>query len=108
MSKKDKKSVVKKLHDSDSDEAETGKSKRVKVEGPIVLPDDVEFMQRGESDEIKIWDDATDTSKTLKVVCYEETLYPPSALPITAKRPHGKDKVEALRNLLTYPKFPNK
>ena len=50
-------------------------------------------MQRGESDEIKIWDDATDTSKTLKVVCYEETLYPPSALPITAKRPHGKDKV---------------
>ncbi len=110
VSKKDKKSVKKQLHDSDSDEAEAdlsgGIHKRIKVEGPIVLPEDVDFLPRGESDEVSIWDDATDTSKTLKVVCYEETLQPPSSLPVTAKRPPGKDKVGSAAQSFNVPEIP--
>ena len=96
VSKADKKSVKKALDESsDEEEADfTSRSrKRIKSEAPIMLPDDIEYMKRGEADEISIWDDPTDTSKTQKVVCYEESLQPPSALPVTANRPPGKDKV---------------
>jgi centromere protein C len=112
LSKKDRKSVKKALHDSDSDEAEADLSgggrvtKKIKKEGPIDLPDDVNFLPRGESDEVSIWDDATDTSKALKVVCYEETLQPPSALPVTAKRPPGKDKVGSAAQSFNVPEIP--
>jgi hypothetical protein len=59
----------------------------------IVLPKDVLFLAREMADEFKIWDDPSDTARTLKVVCHGESLQPPSALPITATRPKGKDKV---------------
>lgn len=96
-SKADKKSVKKALNESsDEEEADfssTRSRKRIKSEAPIVLPDNIDYMKRGDADEISIWDDPTDTSKTQKVVCYEESLQPPSALPITANRPPGKDRV---------------
>ena len=35
------------------------------------------------ADELSIWDDPSEATKTLKVVCHCESLQPPSALPIT-------------------------
>ena len=41
-----------------------------------------------------------------KVVCYEETLQPPSALPITTTRPPGKDKVGSAAQSFNVPEVP--
>lgn len=94
VSKADKKGLKKTLNESSDEEEGFRSHKKVKTEEkPIELPDDIEYLKRGEADEISVWDDTTDTSKAQKVVCYEESLQPPSALPITANRPRGKDKV---------------
>ena len=52
-----------------------------------------QLIPREVGDELQVWDDGTDAARTLKVVCYTESLHPPSALPITAERPPGKDGV---------------
>jgi len=60
---------------------------------PIVLTKDVNYIDRNNGDELEVWDDNTEKSKITRVVCYNETLQPPSALPITAQRPKGKNGV---------------
>ncbi len=65
----------------------------VKAEKPIVLPEDVTFIPRRDGEALLIWDDDANSSKTLKVLCFGETNQNLSALPITADRPEGKDKV---------------
>ena len=100
------KGVSKRLDESSSDEDGETEKKAVKKEDPIVLPKEVEFLGREEGDELAVWDDTSDTSKQLKVVCHEETLQPPSALPITTKRPVGKNKVGYAAQSFNIPEIP--
>ncbi len=65
----------------------------IKAETPVVLPDGVSYLSRNRGSELQVWDYKSDASKNVKVVCYAESLQPPSALPITAPRPPGKDEV---------------
>ena len=60
---------------------------------PIILTKGVNYIDRNNGDELEVWDDNTEKSKITRVVCYNETLQPPSALPITAQRPKGKNGV---------------
>ena len=59
----------------------------------VVLPAGVPFLSREVGDELSVWDDPSDSAKTIKMICHGESLQPASALPITAQRPAGKDKV---------------
>mmetsp|Transcript_18619 Transcript_18619/g.17945 ORF Transcript_18619/g.17945 Transcript_18619/m.17945 type:complete len:798 (+) Transcript_18619:113-2506(+) len=92
---------------TDSEDEENGKNRSKKgknqkrggkivydeEEGDIVLPTDFAYLEREIADELSVWDDPSDSAKTLKIVCHGESLRPPSALPITTDRPKGKDKV---------------
>ncbi len=60
---------------------------------PIILPKGISYIDRQNGDELEVWDDNSENSKITRVVCYNETLQPPSALPITAQRPKGKNGV---------------
>ena len=51
------------------------------------------FLSRNVGDELSVWDDPSDSTKTVKMICHGESLQPVSALPITAHRPTGNDKV---------------
>jgi len=65
----------------------------IKTEEPIVLPDDVVYLSRSNGDDLLVWDDQSDGTRDSKIVCYAETLQPPSALPITQPRRPGKEEV---------------
>ena len=82
--------VSKRLMDNSDDEEEsTSLGKR---ETPVVLPTDVLYLSRNVGDELFVWDEVSDKSKSLKIVSYKET-HLPSKLPITAPRPAGKTEV---------------
>lgn len=63
------------------------------VNEPIILPRGVRYIDRHNGDELEVWDDHSEKPKITRVVCYNETLQPPSALPVTAQRPKGKNGV---------------
>lgn len=75
-------------------------------EAPVVLPRGVRFMDRQLADELQVWDDETEDSKRMRVVSFKESLYPPSALPITAARPPGKNKVGFAAQSFNVPEAP--
>jgi len=49
----------------------------------VTLPDEYTYLDQSSGGELPVWDDSRDTVSTVKIVCYGETLYPASALPIT-------------------------
>jgi len=83
--------------DDDDEEAEfegsPSKRGRGSKEPSFKVPSDLRLIPRETGDELEVWDDSSDKVKTMKTVCYTESLRPPSELPITAIRPPGKDKV---------------
>jgi hypothetical protein len=80
----------------DFDGASAGASKITKSKPPKI-PKELasQLIPREVGDELQVWDDGTDAARTLKVVCYTESLHPPSALPITAERPPGNGGMSA-------------
>ena len=72
----------------------------------VVLPAGVPFMSRELGDELSVWDDPSDSTKTIKMICHGESLQPASALPITAQRPAGKDKVGYAAQSFNIPEIP--
>ncbi len=78
----------------------------VKSEMPIVLPTDIKFASR-DSAEMEIWDDAANSTQSLKVLCYSETNENAASLPITAPRPEGKDIVGFAAQSFNVPEISN-
>ena len=72
----------------------------------VVLPAGVPFLPRDVGDELSVWDDPSDSAKTIKMICHGESLQPASALPITAQRPAGKDKVGYAAQSFNIPEIP--
>ena len=72
----------------------------------VVLPAGVPFLSREVGDELSVWDDPSDSAKTIKMICHGESLQPASALPITAQRPMGKDKVGFAAQSFNIPEIP--
>lgn len=73
----------------DEDNHHAGQQQRLP---PVRLPSRVNYLDRQECEELRVWDEALETHSLMKVVCTEENLQPVE-LPRTARRPHGRDKV---------------
>lgn len=72
---------------------------------PILLPKDVTYLPRDESNELLIWDESRQITQTARVLCFRDNLNP-STLPITAIRPPGKDKVGVAAQSFNVPEQP--
>ena len=59
----------------------------------LILPSGITFISRDVGDELSVWDDLSNSVKTIKMICHKESLQPVSALPVTAQRPNGNDRV---------------
>ena len=100
--------------DDSDDEVDVGSGKGRKAgrgddyeeEMEVVLPAGVPFLSREVGDELSVWDDPSDSAKTIKMICHGESLQPASALPITAQRPAGKDKVGFAAQSFNIPEIP--
>ena len=75
---------------------------------PIVLPKKVKYISREECEELEVWDENTENSTTLRVICPTETLQPPMQLPRTARRPPGRDKLGYAAHSFNVPEVPGK
>lgn len=77
-----------------------------KKSAPIRLPKGLSLIDRDVADELLVWDERSEGPHTVKVVCYHESLLPPSALPMTAIRPPGKDRVGYAAQYFNIPEVP--
>ena len=57
-------------------------------------------------EELSLWDDPNDKPTQLKVICFKESLEPPSALPITSERPPEKQIVGYAAQSFNQPEIP--
>jgi hypothetical protein len=97
--------------DDDDEEAEFESSPNKRGRGgkepTFKVPSGLKLIPRETGDELSVWDDSSDKVKTMKTVCYTESLRPPSELPITAIRPPGKDKVGFAAQSFNIPEIPS-
>jgi hypothetical protein len=60
---------------------------------PFNLPKKVKYLGAEAADEMMVWDENEGDSKLQKILCLKESLNPPTALPITAPRKGGNERV---------------
>jgi hypothetical protein len=85
---------------------DTGVEHKHKPLPPVVLPRNKHYIDREDSAELEVWDEATTSTTSTKVVCTAESLQPATSLPRTAHRPPGKNKVGTAAQSFNVPEVP--
>jgi len=73
---------------------------------PLKLPDSVQYISRTDCEQLAVWNDSTEAQENMRVVCTAESLQPALALPRTAKRPAGRDRVGYAAHAFNMPEVP--
>lgn len=104
--REDKRDNKRKYKTSSTDHDRDSYSDELPPLPPSKLPKDLKYIPRTDVDRLAVWDEVLETSYEMKVVVKAESLLPASALPRTAQRPPGKDKVGYAAHSFNVPEIP--
>lgn len=91
-------------HSDDEEEREHAAAHKLP---PVRVPKNVKYLARDDIETLEIWDEVQETQGAEKVFCTAESLLPPVALPRTAKRQPGRDKVGFAAHSFNVQEVPN-